>query len=486
MKKFLAVVLCVVLVFVLVFVAHCANAERPLTVNELLELAERYLLEGNYERALIYFERVIEIDPTNPRGYTGAADAYVGLGRIDDAIDILRQGLVTLPGNQEILDALAALEGIASGPVAQGPETPIVQEITPPPIPTTEQPPSDDESGVEPAIPPTPPTPLVPPTPPEPPDYIMIRGIQINKNLTELHICLCSISVISMPSQLTTADFEPLRYMTNLTLLCMEGSPISDLSPLAGLTNLGYLVLGSNQISDISPLAGLTNLNILGLLNNQINDISPLADLTNLNVLHLGNNQINDISPLASSTNLRFLHLGNNQISDISPLAGLTNLDYLNLQNNQISDISSLAGLIELNILNLQNNQISDISPLAGLAPNTHLNLSNNPIADWSPLDHIIDVIGRPELPITGLLSEWDYTLEDDLEGVLADTAEDIHKSKPDDASYNTPDGAPDSKPEDESDNMPDITPEDAPKVMEQIAKCTNITTVSYICSERT
>lgn len=101
MKRIIAVALCVVLA--LTFVASCSEAERPLTVSELLEVAERYLLEGSYEQALVEFMKVIEIDPMELRGYTGAADAYIGLGRYDEAVAILEQGLSVLPDNVQLL-----------------------------------------------------------------------------------------------------------------------------------------------------------------------------------------------------------------------------------------------------------------------------------------------------------------------------------------------------------------------------------------------
>ena len=108
MKKVTALLICIAIA--LTFVASCSEAEQPLSVAELLEVAERYLLEGNYEQALVEFMRVIEIDPREPRGYTGAADALIGLGRYDEAIDILQQGLRVLPGNAEIQMLLDSLK----------------------------------------------------------------------------------------------------------------------------------------------------------------------------------------------------------------------------------------------------------------------------------------------------------------------------------------------------------------------------------------
>ena len=86
----------VVLLFMLLttmILTSCAQPERPLSAVELLDLGERYLLELNFEQALVHFTVLIEIEPMNPRGYTGAAEAHLGLGQPDEAIAILQLGL---------------------------------------------------------------------------------------------------------------------------------------------------------------------------------------------------------------------------------------------------------------------------------------------------------------------------------------------------------------------------------------------------------
>ena len=71
----------------------CSSADKPLTAAELLSLGDKFLLDLDYEQALVQFLQVIEIEPRNPRGYTGAAEAYVGLGQPENARAILEQGL---------------------------------------------------------------------------------------------------------------------------------------------------------------------------------------------------------------------------------------------------------------------------------------------------------------------------------------------------------------------------------------------------------
>jgi hypothetical protein len=93
-KRKVAMMLLVILLTGILFA--CSTADSPLAAAELLDLGEKYLLELNYEQALVQFLKVIEIEPMNPRGYTGAAEAYVGLGQPDNAAEILRQGLTTV------------------------------------------------------------------------------------------------------------------------------------------------------------------------------------------------------------------------------------------------------------------------------------------------------------------------------------------------------------------------------------------------------
>lgn len=79
------------IIFVLCM-SGCTNKQQELTVEELISLGEKYLLDSNYEQALVQFNKVIEIEPMNPHGYIGAAEAYVGLEQIDKAIAILQKG----------------------------------------------------------------------------------------------------------------------------------------------------------------------------------------------------------------------------------------------------------------------------------------------------------------------------------------------------------------------------------------------------------
>ena len=67
-----------------------SNSQTALTD---IQIAERYLSEQNYEQAIIEFEKILEIEPMNVEAYIGLAEAYIGKGDTEKALEILRNGL---------------------------------------------------------------------------------------------------------------------------------------------------------------------------------------------------------------------------------------------------------------------------------------------------------------------------------------------------------------------------------------------------------
>lgn len=107
-------------VLILVLLASCAKPVERMTATELLLAGENYLLELDYEQAVLCFERLIQLEPKNQRGYTGLAEAYVGLDMQQKAVRVLREGLVQLPDNPAIKDMLDMLSGAGSSAGSAG------------------------------------------------------------------------------------------------------------------------------------------------------------------------------------------------------------------------------------------------------------------------------------------------------------------------------------------------------------------------------
>ena len=83
-------VLVIVAVVVVVFKISSSGKDRKL--QEQLELGEKYISELDYEQAIVAYEVAIEIDPMSVDAYLGLADAYVKQGMYEKAIEVLENG----------------------------------------------------------------------------------------------------------------------------------------------------------------------------------------------------------------------------------------------------------------------------------------------------------------------------------------------------------------------------------------------------------
>ena len=61
-------------------------------LSRQLDLGNRYLEERNYEQAIVEFDKAIAIDPMCVDAYLGKAEAFIGLGDLQSALDTLQTG----------------------------------------------------------------------------------------------------------------------------------------------------------------------------------------------------------------------------------------------------------------------------------------------------------------------------------------------------------------------------------------------------------
>ena len=61
-------------------------------IAEQLELGEQYLLEENYEQAMVAFHKMIELDPKQTEAYTKLADVYILQEDYEQALTVLQEG----------------------------------------------------------------------------------------------------------------------------------------------------------------------------------------------------------------------------------------------------------------------------------------------------------------------------------------------------------------------------------------------------------
>ncbi len=70
-----------------------SSTSEKIRVKDKLELGERYLSEMNYEKALVAFKEVVEIEPRNVPAYLGIAESYIGLEQPKEAVAWLEKGM---------------------------------------------------------------------------------------------------------------------------------------------------------------------------------------------------------------------------------------------------------------------------------------------------------------------------------------------------------------------------------------------------------
>ena len=94
----------------------------------------------------------------------------------------------------------------------------------------------------------------------------------------------------------------------DITSLDISGTRVADLGPLVSQTNLCVLKLDNTPVSDLSPLSewarntGKTNptLYTLSLRNTKVADLSPLKDI-DIRFLYLDGTRCNDLSPIRTN-----------------------------------------------------------------------------------------------------------------------------------------------------------------------------------------
>ena len=328
----------VIAVIAIIVAALCIDftPQEKADVSSLMSTAQKHLIENQYEQAIAEFNKVIEIEPMNVDAYWGLAEAYVGIGDTDKAIEVLEKGYeitgddrlkemldrLLLPVPEETTVTTTAAETDVTTTVHENktiPNEELVQVL----MQLIENPNANIEKEKLDAI-----------------YKVSILGkdfYAVNENIGDKYSISARVSVYDDNHLIKNRygiNYDNTEYEE------YESGIISNLTFLERLNNLSIIEIEYNEISDISSLSGMTNLTILILNNNKISDISALENLTNLTDLWLECNQINDISALENLTNLKRLELDCEQISNISPLKNLTNLELLNLNSKLISEKS--------------------------------------------------------------------------------------------------------------------------------------------------
>ena len=80
-----------------------ASVVKPQKYSEYIDLGNKYLLEENYEEAILAFEKAIKIDAKSTEARVGVAKAYIGNNELDKAIEILEEAQEIDKTSEELL-----------------------------------------------------------------------------------------------------------------------------------------------------------------------------------------------------------------------------------------------------------------------------------------------------------------------------------------------------------------------------------------------
>ena len=251
------------------------------------------------------------------------------------------------------------------------------------------------------------------------------------------------------------SNLTPLRSLTRLKTLYIDGNPITDFAALYTLSSLRTLSmkdievtsdqltelqkalpecriyadeavekveeitiafvkfrtdavsvdLSGHLVSDLSPISKCTALQELIAAGCGISDISPLVDLHDLMRLDLSGNSISDLRSLMTISGLKYLNVHDNQIRDITVLGYLTALEELDLGGNEPGSLISLGKLTGLKKLSLSDTGLSDekLESLTGLKNLTELDLRENGDLTQDAVERL-----RKSLPGCNVLADED------------------------------------------------------------------------------
>ena len=84
------------------------NGGGSVDIRSMMSTAQKYLVENNYEQAIMEYEAIINLEPNNAEAYLGIAEAYVGMGDTGKAIEWLEKGY-ELTGDERLKNMIGEL-----------------------------------------------------------------------------------------------------------------------------------------------------------------------------------------------------------------------------------------------------------------------------------------------------------------------------------------------------------------------------------------
>jgi len=380
-----ATVIAVVAVIIGVIIA-VSQSDKSASPQKYLDLGNHYLLELDYEQALVQFKRVIEIDPKNIPAYLGGTDAYLHLNNTQGAVDWLTAG-INATDNENLTLVLTGVEkSVVEGYIAlaEAYEAEDLHEKALELLKRVYDETGDEIIGRKLGI-------IKASEIQFRDDYIidwedtafenLIRQY-LGKENGDIHYDDVKLiekieiwrQIIAKPDEQFWTSYSENDFEIGDGRKGLKDGQIKTLADLEHFTSLKDLSVNYQESLDISALTKtdkidcLHRLETLILNGDNITNISIVSELIALRSLSLAYNDITDISPISLLIELQNISLVNNkQISSVEPLKGLRKLSYVVISGVNAVDLSIFVGMPELRNMNLVDIENIDYSILKQL-----------------------------------------------------------------------------------------------------------------------
>ena len=425
-----------------------SNYQKQAAASEYLDLGNRALEDLDYEQAIVYYNQVLDIDPSITEASMGLAEAYEGTGLTEYAESVYLDLLEEDPESAELYVKLFNLYILEDQleKAAELMDTAVTQ--------------TDDEEVAELYLVAKPDAPsfsyaggtyterirveitavadgqtiyyTTDGTEPTEESEIYTGGLILKNGETTIRAFAVNLEGFSSETVSETYDIDiedveiefedsVIESMVRSGLGISRSDPIynDDVAQITALyivdrnntsteenftayfeeesytvSGNSYMISGSGSLTTLNDLQYMPFLESVGIAFQAAADYSALASCTNLKSLSLiGDNLTSrDLTSIAGLTSLTELALGRNSIADLSALSGLTNLTSLGVWDNNLTSLSGIESLTGLTYLDFSDNQVSDLSPLTGLTALTELWMYGNNVSDVSPLTSLTNL----------------------------------------------------------------------------------------------
>jgi len=439
--RFVVVAIPFVVILAVVVAAAFMQMKSRAEVRSNIDLANRYLSELDYEQAIAYYQKALDIEPKNVEANLGLASVYDATEMYAYAEAIYSSMLEDNDEQAEVYQKLAELylrqdkreeaKQLLEEAVGKVDDETIVSlyEYTRPAAPAVSMESGAYTERIKVEIIPAEESHTV---------YYTLDGSEpdmesevytspiIPRN-GETTLKVMAVNVMGFESQVVTYNYD-IQIMTvevaveepvidrliRRELEIPPDEPIhnDDIAQITQLYIVGnqmqatrneYIVyLEENQYSingsihtiysDEGVITNLNDLRHMPFLEKVAVAYQPQLDISGLSAcgavkeLSLVGDHLDtgDLEVLRSMPQLTKLNLGWNEIGDISAVSGLTNLTSLSVWGNQLTSIGPAANLSELAYFDFSDNQVTDIQALAGLTKLQELWMYRNQVTDIS------------------------------------------------------------------------------------------------------